>query len=56
MNELLVLSFRHVMYSLRGGFLVRPTLRFMSVLLAGQVRSATPSDGVKPATVAVKST
>jgi uncharacterized membrane protein len=39
-NERLVLSFRHVVYSLRGGFLVRPLVIALALGVAGAALSA----------------
>ncbi len=40
LNERLVLSFHHVMYSLRGGFLVRPLITALTLGSAGALLSA----------------
>jgi uncharacterized membrane protein len=40
LNERLFLSFRHVMYSLRGGFLVRPLIIALALGCAGALLSA----------------
>jgi len=40
LNERLFLSFRHVMYSLRGGFLVRPLIIALTLGSAGAILSA----------------
>src|SRR5438552_16216474 len=40
LNERLFISFRHVMYSLRGGFLVRPLIIALALGCAGALLSA----------------
>jgi uncharacterized membrane protein len=40
LNERLLISFRHVMYSLRGGFLVRPLIIALALGCAGALLSA----------------
>ena len=40
LNERLFLSFRHAMYSLRGGFLVRPLIIALALGCAGALLSA----------------